>query len=428
MYRFFNKLSKNYRNGFSNELVEKIVRRDTDTLYYVDDLYLTTSEKEELKYMLPPTFSFTSKDDLIWFAKNNKIKLPAFVTNTELQRVRSEEAAAFFNNQNKTVDSCKYSILITEATKPDTMTFSEYINNVLSVNIADHVQHFMTIYFQICIACYALSLTKTNHNDLHTGNVFVTKLASPDTIDIYINDKKYSFVTSYIVTLYDFDRAFVKRFGPNQMLQDYICEAGQCNKFNEKLDIFKVSCYFSKAPSIATQTFLMSNIYPLLASNENNLRWLQRSYLGWPRCFFQQDDLQLETRLNSYPQIIENVFSKISKPRTLLPTQFVYYLNSTYFSSDGTLNVEAQQNAIERLTGKKPKIRPVDDVVIPAPVKKRPVEIPVPVTRKPVAERLDRPMEIESLSLDGYKSRKQKKSGGMRKKTIKSRKQKRSPK
>lgn len=415
MYRFFNKLSKDYRSNFSNPLVEKIVRRDTDNQYFVDDLYLTSTEKESLKSIIPPTVSFASKDDLIWYAKNNNIKLPNFVTNADVQRVRAEDAAVFFNNQKNTMDSCRYSILITEATKPNTMTFKEYIDNVFSTNIVYHIQDFMTIYFQLCIACYALSLTKTNHNDLHTGNVFVTRLAKPDVIDMYVNDKKYSFVTSYIVTLYDFDRAFVQRFGKNPML-DFTCFAGQCNRFNEKLDIFKVSCYFSKVANRATQNFLMTNIYPLLGAKEIYTQWLQRMYISFDNCFFKQDDLSLEERLFSYPQIIENVFSKISKPSTSLPpTKHVFYLHSRCFNPDGTLDVAQQQNAIERLTGRKPAVVPVPvpvpitkpaEIPLPVPIRRpaevRPAEVPLPVSFR----RADEPMEIGS---DGFKSRKQKK-------------------
>jgi hypothetical protein len=192
-----------------------------------------------------------------------------------------------------------YSILITEATKSNTFTLSQFI---YMASTATFYQDFLSIYLQIAIACYTLSLSKTNHNDLHAGNVFVSKLPTRKTFIFTMNDNDYSFTSSYQVSIYDFDRAFVSRFENKNLLLNTVCSSGQCNNFIPLLDIFKISCYLADKPALANL------IYPLLTTSQNNANKLHDFYkTNTTKCFFSQDGLndKLNLWMKPYPELFK---------------------------------------------------------------------------------------------------------------------------
>ena len=86
----------------------------------------------------------------------------------------------------------------------------EYLDN--SVTLYDFLKKknytdndFWNIYLQIAISCYTLYLNKTNHNDLHGGNIFIYQLDEPELFLYKVGGKEYKIFTKYIPLIYDFD-------------------------------------------------------------------------------------------------------------------------------------------------------------------------------------------------------------------------------
>ena len=176
-------------------------------------------------------------------------------------------------------DNFTYNIIANEVIKPGTVSLSVF----LETNVDNAVKS--KVLFQALAACYAMSCSKMCHNDLHLGNVYVEPLteandeskllpgwsikASKKTGETYYYNEKtgesswvhpggkstrmnyiyegdlYTFETSYIAKVFDFDRSYVQRFGNNPMLgppnEEWVCDDySQCNKYIENLDALKL--------------------------------------------------------------------------------------------------------------------------------------------------------------------------------------------
>lgn len=90
------------------------------------------------------------------------------------------------------------------------------------------------------------------HNDLHSGNVFVQQLDSPETNFYRLDDDTVLKVTSGMqVRLYDFDRSFKvpteyepQRIENGLLRNSSLCRVlGQCNRFTPRLDFFRFLYY-----------------------------------------------------------------------------------------------------------------------------------------------------------------------------------------
>ncbi len=140
-----------------------------------------------------------------------------------------------------------YDFLITEPTGPsDYQTLAAYVASPgLDIN------ELFKMYFQIVVACYALSLSKTSHNDLHLGNIFLEYYGAPQQgklINYVVNDVYFPLNIKYICRLYDFDRTYSSVVGKNLLLTATSARSSsQENKFYPSKDIMKVSGYIVSA-------------------------------------------------------------------------------------------------------------------------------------------------------------------------------------
>lgn len=138
-----------------------------------------------------------------------------------------------------TVKYITYNILANEVIKPGTVQISKFLYDK---NIDAKTQSI--VLFQGLAACYAMSCSKMVHNDLHTGNLYVEPLEKTTRMNYIYEGDLYTFETKYIVKVFDFDRAYVKRFGENPFLksaEDWACdEYSQCNRYIENLDALKL--------------------------------------------------------------------------------------------------------------------------------------------------------------------------------------------
>jgi hypothetical protein len=133
-------------------------------------------------------------------------------------------------------DDIKFGMIISEAnTMTKVKTFNEYLHMIEGQCITlhdfivtysnlphNHInswwQHVYNLYFQITTAIYAMIENGVNHNDLHTGNIFIKKV-SPRINRYNINGTSYDLHITHSAMIYDFDRAFIKD-SPNPLNRD----------------------------------------------------------------------------------------------------------------------------------------------------------------------------------------------------------------
>ena len=131
----------------------------------------------------------------------------------------------------------KYNLLVTESmTKKDDVKLDDFMD------MKFRGPSVWRVLFQILAACYALSLAKTVHNDLHPQNVYVRLLKQPQPALYVYNDKWYQLNTEHFVRLYDFDRAYTKSIGNNKYLRGYT-DFNQTNEFVPNKDAVKICSY-----------------------------------------------------------------------------------------------------------------------------------------------------------------------------------------
>ena len=137
-----------------------------------------------------------------------------------------------------TVKYITYNMLANEVIEPGTVQLEKFFNDT-KIDITTK----SIVLFQGLAACYAMSCSKMVHNDLHTGNLYVEPLEKTTRMNYIYEGDLYSFETKYIVKVFDFDRAYVKRFGENPFLKsaDWACDDySQCNKYIENIDALKL--------------------------------------------------------------------------------------------------------------------------------------------------------------------------------------------
>lgn len=351
-----NRLKKAYQNFKANDFkfstndrhnaYETIITRQDKDNYVLDDVYYVfdLAEKEIINF---GENDITSLDDLKFFVSQlvPPISIGQYAYNKKKPKIEIHEkyieivdTDLIENNEvntqlkqlrDETQAQLSYSILITESTPKNSIKFDDYLEAS-----QDPTDEFYQIYLQLCIACYVMSLSKINHNDLHTGNVFIKTLEKPELFVFEINGNKYDILTSKQVMVYDFDRAFCQRLGTNEFLTGYPCDFGQCNTFTELLDIYKVSCYLSKYPKIEEVVF------EILSSRPDNLRENYKNASSKGFCWTIEG---IGTSpLNTYEDIISKVYGKIDK-KSSPEKGTTYYIKRDCFESDGKLNVRKQQ-------------------------------------------------------------------------------------
>jgi hypothetical protein len=132
-------------------------------------------------------------------------------------------------------------------------------------NISSNFDDWETLIFQIAYTLHAMHINGIQHNDLHSGNVWVQPI-EPTLITYYIGSKSYTFDTNFIIKIYDYDLGFIdntgksdgvkyddKYCGPrilcsNTKLEDnFYYEIGLYNKLNPKFDFFTILKYLETA-------------------------------------------------------------------------------------------------------------------------------------------------------------------------------------
>jgi hypothetical protein len=226
-------------------------------------------------------------------------------------------------------------------------------NNVFRVKM-------LQIFFLLCTALYAFSLSGCVHNDLHSGNIYIETLRRPEQSIFCINDKYYSITSQYKVYIYDFDRCYSKQLFNNKIL-DNVCDAFQCNEYYENLDIVKILCYMVRDYDLGTPRRSMADelIECIVPSHETGIRDMINesytkgvfSYADDERngCFFE--NITKDKKVNFFnrcyrmPAIIDNLYSKFFSSSRPVKVKNVnafnlYVCHADYFTSEGMIKDE----------------------------------------------------------------------------------------
>jgi hypothetical protein len=157
------------------------------------------------------------------------------------------------------VSCSEFNLLINENITENDQTLRQFMARIRNI------KSLWRILFQIFAACYAASLTKSVHNDLHFENVWI-RTDSPERIIHYnYNNHDYLMVTGNFVRLYDFDRAYSKQIGDNPFLTgDMTSQYSQSNEFIPNRDAVKVCSYvYTTLPNLEYREDLISAISPI---------------------------------------------------------------------------------------------------------------------------------------------------------------------
>lgn len=120
-------------------------------------------------------------------------------------------------------NKARFNMLFTEYMDPaHTKTFKSVSITPTPSEVlpAGLTQYHYTLLFQVAVACYAMELSKTNHNDLHHENVFVTIHDAPVTFYLRIDGIVYELVTSLVCKVFDYDHASSESLGTNSFYNE----------------------------------------------------------------------------------------------------------------------------------------------------------------------------------------------------------------
>ena len=255
-------------------------------------------------------------------------------------------------------------------------------NNIFRLKI-------LQIFFLICSALYAFSLSGCVHNDLHNGNIYIETLQRPEQSIFCINNKYYSITSLYKVYIYDFDNSYAKQLSDNKKLDDYMCGALQCNEWYDNLDIVKILCYMVKNYDLGTARRSLADelIECIIPTHETEIRdMINDSYTKGDfvqdkhtleikkrddklkkeeaddkelfskkyrvinnRCFFENiardKKLDFFNRCYRMPAIIDNLYNKFFSSSRPVKVKNVnafnlYVCHADYFTSEGIIKNE----------------------------------------------------------------------------------------
>ena len=205
-----------------------------------------------------------------------------------------------------------------------------------SIGIGDKCYQILwQVLFQIASACYLLSLSKINHNDLHEENVIIETLDEEKTFVYIINDKRYTIKTKHVVYIYDFDMSFSQNLGVNKI--------NEITKFdNENINIVSLMCYFSSLVHDSKLCEILNilssekkSIYDLLNVN-NEFRNCQNLFSG-------EKYYDSQTILNNISSFLDPdlSFDGVVKDN-------IFVCNKGMFNDDGDIYIDIVKKNIEK--------------------------------------------------------------------------------
>ena len=255
----------NVEKGFAKISISRRSLENTNTKCNIDNLIGIEYEINIYKYVIKPLIDRNICPNFIMYyssgecsyenlrnmlAKNkpipeeNLIRNITMIANCLLFRpaINDDEHIDFEPDIIPFNEEWRYNILI-NSTMKSFQTFLQYIE-IRGENFLNSKDPLFSkdlkILFQIFAGCYAMSLSKMVHNDLHLNNIFIENIEEQD-VSYQFFGTYYTFRTDVKVKIYDFDNSYVQRFGPNPSISRYLCDTySYCNVFTDNFDIITV--------------------------------------------------------------------------------------------------------------------------------------------------------------------------------------------
>lgn len=336
----------------------------------------------------------------------------------------------YLDNVNPPNSKYRYNMILNEQIPPNSDKFSDFMFTYRgSKNFNNAIR---TIIFQIAAGCYAMSLSKMVHNDMHSGNIFITKLAKPEVLTYIIDKKEYRFETKYIAYIYDFDRGYCEYLGNNPFLDRKVClNNSQCNLFINNKDMLKIMCYIIKF----TEGYLdKGDILNCLSNDKNYIKLLLEDYDR--QCFFTSNYVTRDqkTFFNNFYDMgkIVGKFGSLLH-LTVKKSNKIYVCNKEFFNSNGTINMSKFKNQdsssssylSSEQSNFKPKKTPPPK---PKATPKRPTRVPKPCRSDQVRNPETGRCVLKRRAAFSYSSKKRKASSHPKRTPPKKTPQKKTPK
>jgi hypothetical protein len=191
----------------------------------------------------------------------------------------------------------------------------------------------LKIVYQIATAVYAMTLSKTTHNDLHSNNVLIQTLSKPKTVTYRYLGRVVTFRTRFIPLIYDFDRASVQSLGDNITLET---DFGIPTTFSATSDMTQIICEIHSYLNFLDQRWLKTQLGIKKINKE------LRKHSCHPRQQLTREPVQTE-KLQYEPRITaEFILKRISgivnnKKLNIAARENTYICSKSMFSSTGLL-------------------------------------------------------------------------------------------
>ena len=269
------------------------------------------------------------------------------------ERYSASQIAKFEKHMSKETfqQNITYNIIANEVIKPDTMDFSRFLrDHKMFINGTTPNPVVWNVIFQILAACYSMSKTKMNHNDLHLGNIYIEPVddsGNSKRFNYEYENTLFTFESRYIAKVYDFDRSYVTRFGDNPILGDGVtseaCVRGsQCNEFIPNLDALKIMGGIS-----LTKWRSEPKTHKLIVDSCTSSDPSQRAILNEifsNSNFLRGADNKREPNLEKFDsvfQIMKNI-SALSNIQNIYPSGYVPELKDVFICNQSMFNLSGK--------------------------------------------------------------------------------------
>lgn len=241
----------------------------------------------------------------------------------------------------KNYKNVKVNFLVTETIQTGSMDLFDFVENGYDVG------ELLQCMFQVAAGCYAMSLAKMTHNDMHLGNILLQKIPKT-TVTYIINNIVHTFETTIKVKIFDFDRSYADSMGKNSFLKYFsLTEQGLNNNYSDNKDIIKFLGLLlehmdnSARPKISHIEYakLKNNIVNYIAPDES-LGYLENILEEGPLLFLGGspiDDVHL-SKFYSTQEILENISMDMDMSNT--PTDIdenVFICDPRMFGENGNI-------------------------------------------------------------------------------------------
>jgi len=282
--------------------------------------------------------------------KNNLIRNIFYIYEGLENRPSINESRPSYSINEKILNQLRFNIVMTENIKDKSLTFDQFIRkfrNADPVNRNTYETHFWLLYLQVALACYTFQLHKCAHNDLHAGNIFISPHNRKIIEVVQVNGVKHFLRTTFDCKLYDFDRAYVEKFGKNDYLSLFCKEYNQCNTVSDNLDFIKFSCYFF---SSGLESNLTNKILGCICREVTMYDKVKEIYKNCLMTKFKPDFdynyfFPIEQIIKNISKQIPDIFEEPKKDELMILQDDVWVIDRNFFKN-GLLDVEKQQKNV----------------------------------------------------------------------------------